>query len=454
MGLRTFFSNLLIALLLSVAFTFTYSLRSNSYPASFIAFFTFIFLVILLPLKKSAILHPAVSLFFTLFVYLFAYTSGPRTPSFTDFLFFFSFSPFFYKLVSFILSKNTNLKSFLGNLLISILPVFPVWAFAANSEFPPTLSPLVLNGMREAGWILSVVFFSIGIALMKHSHSEEKAGRKALLKQKAFMLLTLLVIVFFLIYDVYSAHSTVSYLTANLLKTFTGLSVLAGVIFSVGFSLLADQTAIDIQKERNFGFLFLVPPVFITLGYLSKYVYTGQALPFNLTDMVLVILFSFAGWAAYERLLQRNAQAEAMLPFILPLAVLFFIRLFLFAEMNDYYHNARHYSFVSKGYEHLGPWFYLIMLLLIAMLGRSYGYLEFLLLSVFSISSIPFYYERLYHYVNVIPVSAFRDLGAEGVSWIRKPIITLEPYLIAVFSVIIFTLLSINNLRAHASEND
>lgn len=454
MDLRTFIKNLLIALLFSVAFTFTYSLRSNSYPASFIALFTFFFMVILLPLKKTASIHPSVPLFSTLFVYLFAYTSGPRTPSFADFLFFFSFSPFFYQLFIYFLFGNRNPQNFIRNCLISLLPVFPVWAFAANSEFPPTLSPLVLNGMREAGWILSVVFFSIGIALMTHSHSEEKTRRKTLLKQKAFMLLTLLLVVFFLIYDVYSAHSTVSYLTANLLKTLTGLSVLAGIIFSVGFSLIADQTATETQKERNFGFLFLIPPVFITLGYLSKFVYTGPALPFSLTEMILVILFSFAGWAAYERLLQRNTQALALLPFLLPLAVLFFLRLFLFAEMNDYYHNAKHYSFVSAGYEHLGPWFYLIMLLIIAMLGRSYGYVEFLLLSVFSISSIPFYYERLYHYVNVIPVSAFRDLGAEGVSWIRKPIIALEPYLTAVFSVIIFTLLSINNLRAHASEND
>lgn len=404
----TLLKDLLNSAALSLFLILAYYLRSNGFSAVLLAL---IFLLITAALKHVLRLNYWQIALQTLFIYGVSVSFANRGPSVGDGLFLISFAPFAASLVE-------RGRKKLSASLIYLVPAFITWTFAANWEFPSTFSPFVIFGVRETGFAAAALFLSAAFSESKRS--------------KVFLSFTGLILLAFA-WPVVRAdfEATLSFIKAARWLIFMPSALLAVLLWL----FFAVETAGTSERDRDglAAALTLTAPLITLYGFFSHFLRPLLPLPFDPALMLNALAFS-ASCYLILRLKPDLAFSYSVLPFL----ALFLLRLLFPAEANYFYYHEQRYFYYSLGWEHFGPWFFAWLYFVVFGLSSVNVpvWLSVLLAGMFS---LPFYFSRLFHFSGIAPVEFFKDLGAEGVSWVREPIFKYEPYLFfAALCIIIF----------------
>lgn len=403
-------SGLFGSFLLSLILTLTYELKSNGYPSLlvFLSTLLLIFIFSKLTREKNGLVISVGGSVFLLFL---SFPFASRGPSLSNAVFLISISvP-----LAFFLSGEEEKRA----TLFSFSAVFGIWALVGNWEFPSTFYPFVLYGWREIAFLSASFWLASFFA-----------------KKKELKLLLVIVSFLFIIFGLkiyFSMEATaLKFFSETLnLKNFISVIILSMASYLFFSGLLS--------KENLSPFVFyrtvIFSPVFLTLYVLFGHLYSPRLpLPFNARNIFLAFGLIFALYLASFlnlRVLSKTA--------ILGFPVLIFARFFAPAEANWFYFHGERYFAYSFGYEHFGPWFFLWLFLVAYYYNMKNLYLP-ALLSLSAIFSFFLYFTRAYNFLNFLPVEFFKDLGAEGVSWVKKPVLPGEPYLILVLTFIIISI--------------
>lgn len=401
-------SGLIETILFSFIFALVYYLKANGLPSLLLFFITFIINLILQKVfkEKNAFRNSIFSALFILFISL---PFASRASSLNNAIFIFSFT----------ISLLLIIKNSKENLFFSFLPVFAVWSFVGNWEFPSSFSPFVVYGLKELPFVSSaLILFSLGI---KNS------------KMVVTLVLTAILLVLPSIKSYFNSELA---LFNNLLSGISNLKIVIAIIVQ---ALLLSPLIFRITRyEENADriivrSIILIAPLITLFAVAKHFIDPGLPLPF----MPIKILAAFCYTASIYGLtfLKPYQEFKPMLFLLLPF---FFARMVAPSEANYFYYHKETYFSYSIGAEHLGPWYLLWFVFVSAFVnfGQWQAFLLFLISLVF-LKEI--YFTRLYHFISTAPVEFFKDLGAEGVSWVRKPVISGEPYIALISGLIILT---------------
>ena len=393
---------------LSLFLILAYYLRANGFPAVILAL---IVLSLSLSLKHFLRLEYWQIVLQALIIYSLSVSFANRGPSVGNGLFLVSFVPFVASL--FERSEKRLSVSFLY-----LAPVFVTWALAANWEFPSTFSPFVVFGIRESG-------FAAAAFLLSAVHSGSK-NAKAFLITIGFILLALALPLIRTDFETAASYSRIA--EWRLFMSSALLAALAWIIF-----VFETAGASEESKDGLAAALILTAPLITLYGFLTHFFRPLLPLPFNTPAMLYALALS-----AFCYLILRLKPDLAFTYCAFPFLTVFLLRLFFPAEGNHFYYHEQHYFYYSLGWEHFGPWFFAWLYFLVIGL-RSVNLPILLAVLLSGAFSLPLYFSRLFHFSGIAPVEFFKDLGAEGVSWVRKPVFEFEPYLFfAALCIIIF----------------
>ncbi|MCX7832470.1 MAG: hypothetical protein N2440_06190 [Actinobacteria bacterium] len=398
------------AIQFSIVFLLIYYLKANGFPSLLLFFVTSVFNLILLNFfnEKKAFRKSISSALFVLFISL---PFASRGSSLNNAIFIFSLT-----ISLFLIIRNQR-----ENLFISLLPVFAVWSFVGNWEFPSTFSPFVIYGVKELSFVSS--------ALMLMSLSVENSKALILL----FLAATLLVAPFLR-----------GYLLSELAlfrNLFTETFNLNMVITTIAQALLFSTLILSILRKREnadrliIRSLILIAPL-LTLFAVARH-FINPDLPLPFTPVKIIAAFCFTASLYGLTFFKPYQEFKPILFLLLPFLV---ARMIAPSEANYFYYHKENYFSYSIGAEHLGPW-YLLWFAFVSIFINFRQWLAFalFLVSLFFLREI--YFTRLFHFISTAPIEFFKDLGAEGVSWVRKPVIASEPYIAFIAGLIILSVL-------------
>lgn len=395
------------SILLAGSTVVAYYLKSNGFPS----------VLVFLSVAVSGWLYGVLSgkkvestdlLFSALFFFYLSLPLASRGPSLNNLLFILSFSALLSRLLEDAERQNLPVVAFLA-------PVFSVWAVVGNWEFPSVFSPFAVYGKRELAFLSAATVLAAGRAASTKVRLGAMISSLALLTPAA---------------ELYLRSEILAFQELENINVGVATAVLALSVSSVLFWL-----KIGTSSERRATVLFktltLTPVVITAFSWLHHAFVPRLPLPFDGATMAFALMFSLSLY-----LLGFNALTHSSRPFFYFTAAFFLVRLFAPAELNIYDHGGIRYGNYSFGFEHLGPLFFVW---LFALLGSSEAAKRFalpaLLASALLITRV--YFTRLYHFSKAAPVEFFKDLGSEGVSWIRKPVVPAEPYYAFLVAVII-----------------
>jgi hypothetical protein len=424
--IQTIRRELFSAFIFSGILILTYYLRSNGFRSAVIALSVYLILLFayLVGLKIRAIdliLGPA-------FIGVLSLPYASRGPSFADSLFILSFAAPIHSLLFSINRNRENRRAVTGYTLLSFLAPLSVWCFSANWEFPSTFSPFLIYGAKEIPWIAASVILAFLFFRF------ERKRYNALLVSLSLNILFLILI-----------ERLDSRVLRDMFPFGLENSIFLLVSFGIFFLIFLERLNSYIEKSKAdeglkldaARFVILIP-VFITLIFVFSYnLRSSLPIPFSTVKISAALVFAVCSYG----LTLLNWKVKGLnYPLVFILLVLFILRLFLPAESNNINHFGEVYSFYSLGFEHLGIWAVFLILFIALFLKFDQKVLSSVFLLGSSLSLIELYYSRLYHFITWIPVQVFKDLGAEGVSWVRKAIYSGENIALPVLVSIIIIL--------------
>lgn len=407
MGLRLASESLISSFFLSASVLLAYFLKANGTSSFLLLFALAVFGLLLKFLLRKDIDYSSI-LISSLFFFFLSLPLASRGPSLNNLLFVFSFSPFVLSLINRD-EKSTPAVLYLG-------AVFATWSFVGNWEFPSVFSPFATYGVRELPFVSALLI--------------QISNRLKDIRKRLFLLL---VAVFSALPALpFLIRSEVNMLLNQHLSINLLLPVLSFAATAYAFWMISGQSKSE-NSEALFRTFLLVPPLLTTFALLSHAKGSSLPLPFDLKTIVSAAGLSFC---LFISSFARNAYEKNLNLFLL-VSILFFLRLFAPAELNIYRYHQVEYSNYSLGIEHFGPWFFLWMTVILSSLkGLSFSSIVALFAS--SLFATKLYFTRLYHFSSAAPIEFFKDLGSEGVSWIRKPVFAQEPYYALLILFIIF----------------
>lgn len=423
------------AFLFSGLLILIYYLRSNGFKSAVIVLSVYLFLLFAYLSgfkvgKKDLILGP-------MLIGTVSLPYASRGPSFTDSLFILSFSAPIYAILSSAVKYREKKKAIAGYILLSLLAPISVWGFSANWEYPSTFSPFLIYGVKEVPWIVAAIIFALIFFPFKSK------------KDNLFLASLVFSIIFLILINRLDSKVLTDVFPFGF-KNSIFMLIFLDILFFLFLESLRSYSAKfkeGIIPELTLARFNILIPVLITLIFIFLYnLRSFLPIPFSTVKILSATVFAVCSFGVLL-LKWRVKNLNYSLVFIF--VFLFILRLALPVESNNINYIGETYSFYSMGYEHLGIWAVFLILLLIQFLKSDQKILSSIFLVGCALSLTELYYSRLYHIITWIPIQVFKDLGTEGVSWVRKPICPSENI---IFPLLVSIIIVLSNFKKNEAD--